>query len=422
MIFFLSGKTAMTVGYFLTIPLSLLAVVCFGQPQSLNDVCTPHGPDYVGHPTDCSKFIQCSNGDSGRVVGEIQNCPFSTYWSAEVLTCLPAQLIKCRMDSCANKQNGFIRSGYVKCREFWECYNGRSFPKCCPAHQRLDESLRCIDNINAAFIKCKDSCPGDKYEAINETANETLVCNKSPILKEPGYYIEVAGREEFIRPCAPGTIFDSAICDCVIAKEAVKLPNCKHEFYLPFTSDHSDMSNNHNFVGNRNVFVKNDSAHFNGVNSRLSIPFFNNKQGVDSIVIRINYTSGSGKGGYPQIILSNSGCGVLPSIVIAEYETYIRFEIGTGDHSMASVSVPQSDLFKGNKIVEFKFLNSTLTGTVNGLSDKVAVGDTLSNVQCDLSIGSVPVYSNRQLKDIANFRGTVNELSIYLCDPERNLL
>lgn len=411
----------MTVGYFLAIPLSLLAAVCYGQPQTLNNVCTPHGPDYVGHPTDCSKFIQCSNGVSGRVIGEIQNCPFSTYWSAEVLTCLPAHLIKCRMDSCANKKNGFIRRGDGNCREFWECHNGRSFPKCCPPHQRLDQSLRCIDNMNAAFIKCKDACPSVKYEMVNETANETLVCNKSPILTEPEYFIHNVEGEEFIQQCAPGTIFDSALCECVMAKEAVKLPKCSREFYLPFTSSHGDMSKNHNFVGNRNVEIKNGSAVFNGVNSRLSMPFFNNKQGIHSIVIWINYTSGSGKGGYPQIILSNSGCGVLPSIVIAEYETYIKFEIGTGEHRMASLSVSQPDLFKEDKIVEFKFLNSTLTGTVNGLSDQVAVGDILSNVQCDLNIGSVPVYSNRQLKDIANFRGAVNELSIYLCDPGQNV-
>lgn len=400
--------------------LSLLffAVGCLAKVQSMDYLCKKGGPIYRAHPTDCEKFVQCHRDASNNLIGEIRSCPFSTYWSKDILTCLPVSQVKCRTDKCADKPDGTVRSGKGNCRGFWKCSKGISEPQCCPLGQRFDAVVGC-NETGSGNETCKDTCLGVEYAHSNETANDTVVCNKRPVVDEPSFYIEEATGIEYKRMCSPGTVYDQEACSCGLAKQPMKRAPCKREIYLPFTFDHKDMSINPYFVDNENVDVHNGSAHFNGENSRLNIPFFNNMEHVDSIVIRIKYISTSGKGSYPQVIISNSGCGFLPSIVISENEKDVIFEIATTKSQSTSISVPQPQPRSTEKLVEYKFLNETFIGSVNANASGVAVNGFLKSVQCDLSIGGLPGNVSGRLKEMANFLGKISEVSVYRCDPEQ---
>lgn len=398
----------MNTGSMCTLILQLLLVAGMSNARSVNQLCRSVSRNYIKHPTDCEKFIQCHGTDNK--IGDVLNCPFPTYWSNEVLTCLSAENVACDMDKCADLPDGSFREGYGNCRGYWECHNGKSMAKCCPLGQRFEKKHGCIDTGNEDD-ECKDTCLGISYDMSNETANETEVCNKSPIVNQPNYYLEVAAGMQFTRPCPVGTVFNQDECNCVRATEPVNKAECKREIYLPFNTDHKDMSGNRYFIGNENVDVENGEAHFNSSNSRLSIPFFNNMEHVDAIVIRINYTSDSRLGDFPQVIMSNSECGFLPSIVISENKKDVIFKIGTTKNRISSVAVPQPHSLQEEKTLEFKFLNENLIGSVNKISSDVAVNGFLRNVQCDLSIGGIQ-------SDMSYFQGSVSELSVYMCNPD----
>lgn len=398
-----------------TLILKLLLVACMSNARYVDQLCRGGGRSYIKHPTDCEKFIQCHGTDNE--IGDIIGCPFPTYWSDEVLTCLLAENVKCDTDKCADLPDGSVREGDGNCRGYWECHNGKSMPKCCPLGQRFEKKHGCIDTDNKDD-ECKDNCLGIRYDTSNETANETKVCDKSPIVNQPNYYLQIVTGMQFTLRCPVGTVFNHDECNCVRAVEPVNKAECKREIYLPFNIDHKDKSGNRYFIGNENVDVLNGEAHFNGSKRRLSIPFFNNMEHVDAIVIRINYTSDSSIGEYPQVIMSNSGCGFLPSIVISENKNDVIFEIGTTKNRMSSISVPQPHSLKEEKTLEYKFLNENLVGSVNKVSSDVAVNGFLRNVQCDLSIGGIPGQNVDQPADMGYFKGSINELSVYLCNPE----
>ncbi|XP_045183810.2 protein PIF-like [Mercenaria mercenaria] len=393
--------------------LTIIAMLYATNAQSLDELCTMNkwlrGASYFEHPTDCEKFVQCHRNALGRLVAEEQQCSFPTYWKTELLTCVPVQEIMCANDKCAVLPDGSVRGGYRNCRGYWECQDGKSEPKCCPLGQKFDDDFGCVETKDEDD-ECKDTCMGIVYEPKNETLNETVVCPKLAIAGEPGYYKQYEegwGLRKF--PCSPGTVFDQDMCECVRAAAPVEKAKCKPEVHLTFTNNQTVI--NGYFVENENVIVQNGVADFNGVNSRLNIPRFNNIEHSEAIVIRIKYTSSQEKTGYPQAVLSNSGCGFLPSIIISEDEHAVTFGVGTTRNLLASTSVKQpKDILSTEKTVELKFLNGVLMGSVNNVASAVPANGYLRNVQCTLNVGFA--------ENMSHFKGKVDELSVFMCDPD----
>lgn len=378
------------------------------QAQTISDLCSARlmlsGVNYFNYPTDCEKFVQCHVDARGKMVGEIQQCAFSTYWSSQYLTCLPAEEIKCSKDKCAGKPNSWRRAGDGNCRGYWECYNGKSQPKCCPYGQHYETLLGCVNNEKSED-ECKETC----FNELKAVSNETVPCEKRAVPGDKNAYAqELAGWGWMKLPCAPGTYFEQNKCECVQVAEPVQRAACKPEIYLPFTQDHRDMSGKGHYIGNENVVIKDGVAYFNGHDSRLLIPRFNNIAHVSTVVIDIVYSSNHSELQEPQPILSNSDCSALPSIFITENDQSVTFGVGATRKFLASTEVPQPDVSK--KVLRYKLASGVLNGHLNGQKSSVGAEGYVRNVQCALSVG--------HSANMASFYGQIEEFSIYLCDPE----
>lgn len=387
------------------------AILYTTHANSLDELCTTNKftkeAGHYKHPTDCDKFVQC-HWELNRLVADVRPCSFPTLWNTDLLTCGSVDVTTCNNDRCKSLPDGIFFGGHNNCRGFWECEGGRSQPKCCPLGQRFDKTDGCIDTINEDD-ECKDSCMGIVYESKNDTTNNTKVCEKEAIPKLPGFYrFFQLGWGFRDLPCPPGTNFDQDACDCITATVPAKKAECKPEIHLTFT-DNQTTSNGH-FLDAENVMIKEGVAEFNGIDSRLSIPRFNNIEHSKSLVIRMTYNSTQEVSQYPQVILSNSGCGILPSVRISENVDNVMFEVGTTRNFMVSTSVKQPS--NGEKTVELKFANGVLMGSVNNETSAIAADGFLRNVHCTLNIG----YDQK----LTPFKGVINELSVYLCDPEQH--
>ena len=53
-----------------------------------------NGVGYIGHPFDCTQFVQCYYSQRG-VEAVYQPCPFGQYWDQADLTCKPAEVVDC---------------------------------------------------------------------------------------------------------------------------------------------------------------------------------------------------------------------------------------------------------------------------------------------------------------------------------------
>lgn len=380
------------------------------QCQSISDLCSIRlmvsGVNYFSHPADCDKFVQCHVDARGKLVGEIQQCAFSTYWSSEYLTCLPAEDITCNNDPCTGEANGLIRKGEGNCRAFWECENGKSQPKCCQAGQRFDDLLGCIET-DKDEPHCKDTC----FNEVKAASNDTAVCEKRSVSSDKTVYEqELAGWGWMKLPCAPGTAFDQKMCECVQVTEPVQKAVCKPEIYLPFSQDHRDMSGKGHYIGNENVVVKDGVAHFNGHDSRLIIPRFNNIEHVNTVVIEIVYSSNHSHLQERQAILSNSDCSTIPSIFINEDDQTTIFGVGTTENFLITTDVQQPA--EASKVLRYKLAGGMLTGKINGLSTSTVAEGYVRNVQCALTLG--------HSANMVGFSGQMDEFSVYLCDPSLN--
>jgi len=57
---------------------------CYNNDESSNpeeNICGP-GVDFLAHPTDCTKYFQCSNGEAFE-----RKCPDPLYWNPEIKVC-----------------------------------------------------------------------------------------------------------------------------------------------------------------------------------------------------------------------------------------------------------------------------------------------------------------------------------------------
>lgn len=383
------------------------AHVTYGQLPT-NVLCAnctmDNGAAYNSHPTDCDKFVQCHFNHFRQVIGEIQQCAFATYWNMDKMTCLPYDQVTCKNDKCEGLPDLTVFGAQSNCRGYWECMGGQAVPKCCPLGYRYEVATGCIEDMDEV---CLDRCFNDK--------EKKQKCDKKKIAGNPNWFKQFVQGHGYIRmPCAPGTIFSQDECTCAIeTKVVIEERKCRPEIYLPFTANTDDMSGNGYYVGNYNVFVKNGVANFYG-NSRLIIPRFTNLEHSNTVVIKIKYTSSAADPAVARAIVSNSDCGNRPSIMISEDSSNVYFGVGTSSKDFEFTAIPREQTATGpvtSQELKYVFENGVLSGT-NGVNETtIDVPGTLRNVQCGLHIGDAD--------DLDTFVGEIDEISVYLCNPDK---
>ena len=390
-----------------TILLALATVTAvFGQ-MPVFDLCgnctIVNGAGYNSHPTECDQFVQCHFNHFGQLVGVIQKCAFSTYWSMDKMTCLPYDEITCKTDKCKDLPDLTVFEAQSNCRGYYECIGGQAVPKCCPLGYRYEVANGCVEDKEEV---CDDRC-------FNEKAKKQD-CDTREVAGNPHFFEQYLEGWGYIpMPCAPGTIYNKDACMCDdVTKVIVKGKKCEPEVYLPFDKNTNDMSGNSFYVGNENVRVVNGVAKFNG-RSRLIIPRFTNLEHSTTVVIKVKYTSSDSAPTVARALVSNSDCGNLPSIMISEDNDNIYFGVGTSSKAFEFTSIPRQETATGpaaSQELTYVFDKGVLTGT-NGInSTSIDVPGTLRNVRCALHIGDAD--------DLDSFVGEIDEITVYLCNPD----
>ncbi|XP_045188525.2 protein PIF-like [Mercenaria mercenaria] len=391
--------------------LFLICVLHCASAQKPTDLCAGcvmvNGAGYNDH-VDCDKYVQCHDDGTGALVAEVMDCPFATHWDMESLTCLPIGDTPCGNDKCLRLAKDSEYSVATNCRGYMKCVGGKSKPVCCAYNQTYVDGTGCVDDVNDV---CNDTCFG-----VSESTLYPPKCDMFPIAGKPAKYERyVEGWGNLTLDCPIGTLFLKDACACigltdVIARKRV----CKPEIHLPFTRDHRDESGKSYFVHNEDVVIKNGVAEFNGKNSRLVIPRFTNLEHSTTVVIKIKYSSKHETWtGMARALVSNSDCGTPPSIMLSEDNSNIYFGVGTDASQFVYTFVPQLPINPDvpEKTVEYKFNNGDLMGSNGVETRKKAATGYLRNVRCAIQIGHA--------ENLQPFDGKIDEVSIYLCDPDQ---
>lgn len=385
-----------------------------------------HGNTHFEYDGDCEHYIQCKETDNG-LWAEIRPCPFATYWKQKTHACMAPDQVDCQIDKCAFEYNGKRRGDSRNCRGFWECKNRKSVPDCCKVGQKFNSTSLLCEEVREDEEMCKASCFGDNMILSNETDGVLIDVNPSvrrcdwkPVPLDPkGFFADVPGHGPMKLYCGEGTVFNESECRCVedLLYRKPEVPpsrRCNPDFHLSFSS--KDFQDSKYYVRINDVTIKDGMGSFNGKNSSIVIPRFNNFGGVGTFAIDITYISNSSQLVQTQSILSND-CTDMPSVEILENDLEVLFSVGATDmNGLATTAVQTMDnMITDKKVLNYRFTSGYLKGTVNGVPSVVAADGYLNQVECDLVIGAT-----EGTRGVKHFEGKIDDIKIYICDPDTN--
>ncbi|XP_046580719.1 uncharacterized protein LOC124288175 isoform X8 [Haliotis rubra] len=356
-----------------------------------NDCKMDNGIGYNPHPSDCNKYIQCMFDNNQLIKVEEMECPHGLYWDQDKLTCNRPEEVNCPAERCNDPMTTTYPSA-TTCSGYWQCVGGVSKGRCCPAGQAYSIAGYCVPSTT-----CTTPCKGDGGQG---------ACDKRPISGDRTRFQQfVKGHGWITMTCAPGSSYNSTECRCSIQGGVVAPDTCKPDVYLSFIDDVGDKSDSGVYIQNDGVKVKNGVGYFDG-KSGLRIPRFANAELGSTVYIRIRYR-GEGSATRKQALLSNGDCGKDASISVARGPASTYFGVRSGAGKSASVSVSSST--NGWNEAFFKLDAGMLSGSVGSSAKQTAFLGNIQRANCALQIG--------RGTNFANFRGYIDNVTIYLCRP-----
>ncbi|XP_046344075.2 uncharacterized protein LOC124124837 isoform X7 [Haliotis rufescens] len=356
-----------------------------------NDCKMDNGIGYNPHPSDCNKYIQCTFDNKQLIKVQEMECPHGLYWDQDKLTCNRPEEVTCPAERCNDPMTTSYPSA-TTCSGYWECVGGVSKGRCCPEGQAYSIAGYCVPSTT-----CKTPCKGDGGQG---------ACDKRPVAGDSSRFQQFAKGHGWITlTCAPGSSYNSTECRCSIQGGIISPDTCKPEVYLSFTDDVGDKSDSGVYIQNDGVKVRNGVGYFDG-KSGLRIPRFANAGLGSTVYIRIRYR-GEGSATRKQALLSNGDCGKDSSITIARGPASTYFGVRSEANKSAGVSV--SSLSNGWNEAFFKLDGGMLSGSVGSSMKQTALLGNVQRANCAMQIGRGTNY--------ANFRGYMDNLTIYLCRP-----
>ncbi|XP_041367895.1 SCO-spondin-like isoform X2 [Gigantopelta aegis] len=362
---------------------------CPGQPDT--GVCVGskvvHGVGYNPDKRDCSMYVQCVFDDDNVTSGVFyRQCPHGLHWDQDSLTCSQPTIANCPFDKCKDQAMRSYATS-TTCSGYWECEDGRSVARCCPAGQAYGEDGYCVPST-----MCHDIC------------SIADICDKRSVLGEPTMFEQyIAGSGWQVLLCMAGESFDGTVCMCV--PNRYNGTECKAELHITFDTGVSDVSPNANYVENDGVVSINGTGYFNG-KSGMRIPRFSNVDYGSTVVMKVRY-KGKGLPTKQEAVVTNADCGSEGSLYIARLANATYF--GERDHTgtLKTVTIQHSN--SGWKEAVFQLFDGELSGTVNSVSSFIKSSGTVMETNCAIQIGRGTGFDN--------FHGYIDELAIYLCKP-----
>lgn len=167
----------------------------------LANVCTDAGltttDGFIPHPTNCSMYISCYGGQPFEVA-----CPVGYNFNPELLKCDSKYV--CVENTCP--PTGIVYQPVEgSCTDYTLCIGGAAYPQQCEAGLSFDPAtLKCIPAEEAQCVdnECDPAIPPPQFFVNPFDCTIFFICDEN--------FLPV----EF--QCANGTIFDTAVNDCVL--------------------------------------------------------------------------------------------------------------------------------------------------------------------------------------------------------------
>ncbi|XP_052766572.1 protein PIF-like [Mya arenaria] len=363
----------------------------------------------MGFLDDCSKYVYCAIDTKGVVHGAVRPCAFGMNWNLDILSCVLPSNSTCvtTKDICNEKSDGIRRPGVGNCRGYLECKNGESVALCCPIDYYFNGMTDNCESNNGDH-ECNDKCFKEITKTVEDKTTAPSSCyNKRPMTGVLNVYEEsVKGKGWIQRRCPNGLLYQQKDCDCTL--RVVVQRKCEPDLFLSFENGVNGQSPVVNYIKSKNVKVIDGKAIFKAEKgSQLVIQRYKNFC-MTSLTINLKYFSDHKRLPQSQAIISNSDCGIAPSIVLTEDSAYVYFTVATelGERTLA-VHQPSHT---NDKNLELTYHNGILSGTVNKLKKTLKInGSGINKIPCALHVGSAQGYSG------LNFTGVIDELSLSLC-------
>ncbi|KAH8380271.1 hypothetical protein KR009_009760, partial [Drosophila setifemur] len=106
------------------------------------------GAPYLPHPSDCHKFIQCSNGNE-----YIFDCPAGLYWDYQKYVCSGDERL-CYDGGNSNPEENVCQNGVdfapdpSDCTKYIQCANGQPIERKCPDPLYWNQDIKSCDWSN----------------------------------------------------------------------------------------------------------------------------------------------------------------------------------------------------------------------------------------------------------------------------------
>ncbi|XP_050418453.1 chondroitin proteoglycan-2 [Patella vulgata] len=131
------------------------------------------------HSTDCTKFLQCSNG----VLVE-QTCASGLHWSVQDSRCEQPADAGCTTSSetCTNEE---LRPHSTDCTKFLQCSNGVLVEQTCASglHWSVQDS-RCEQPADAGCTTSSETCTNEELRPHSTDCNKFLQCSNGVLVEQ----------------------------------------------------------------------------------------------------------------------------------------------------------------------------------------------------------------------------------------------
>ncbi|XP_067656133.1 uncharacterized protein [Haliotis asinina] len=318
-----------------------------------------NGIGYVPHPSDCARYIQCEKPKAGNnAIYHTMLCSPGLLWNQRHLVCDWPANVNCTVEA---------------------------------EEETFASSTAAPSTAAPPTSRPSTLCDGSKKAKPGNTAQ----------------YQERIHGMWITRHCAPGTVYSSSSCSCIIGQNAAS-PVCQTEVYLPFNGDVNDHSGNHHYVQNTGVVTTNRGHGLFSINTQLRILRFSNMDFGNTLIISFSFKRTQATR-TAQAIVTNDDCGHGGSIYITTQGSTVQFRVVNVYNVMHTLNVSYTDSTSLNE-VKLVVKDGLMKAEVNNHSVQRNFDGNIGKSQCALQVG----YGDH----LDFFHGDLEEFKVYICDPE----
>jgi hypothetical protein len=355
-----------------------------------------------GHILDCHKFIVClknQDSDGNDIVSAFEySCPEGTRFSPEWDTCMRSTVGK----SCAYAPCAFSivnRLGYFphrsNCAAFWQCDNGQSHLKCCPAGLGWNAKAQRCDWVDS----CTETCTQETWEP-KSVKKEDLEENQCT--QEGGNYIYETMDDKTMYKMIPkesGEGWESK-CPASVPNFSLSDCTCVADTSAPVGSNPGDCmnidfedgfkNNLKSWVSIFNAKTEAGTAYFNG-NSFIDIPYYGNMDFNKQLFLELSVKSVADNPSHVKVF-TNGDEKTSASIEIEVHNRDITVTLRATKTCKATLQVDDINVWN---IVQVKY-----EGDDNGSGLTLLSGGKEANIACegDIKPTDDPITIGKGLK------------------------